>query len=141
MNLHRYAGGCHCGNIRLEFVSTRSPGEFRPRACDCSFCRKHGAAYVSDPRGKLSVTIGDRRELSTYRQGSGSAELLICGKCGVLPLVVFAEADRRYATVNANAIDNSEAFGEAVVVSPQKLGADEKRARWKELWFADVSFA
>ena len=141
MTFHRYSGGCHCRNIQFEFQSTRALGEFRPRSCDCSFCRKHGAAYVSDPEGKLSISIRDRRELTTYRQGSASAEMLICGKCGVLAAVVYTEGERRYATVNGNAIEGSEAFGEEVPVSPWKLGADEKRARWKELWFADVSIA
>ena len=138
MTFHRYRGGCHCGNIQFEFQSTRPLGEFRPRVCDCSFCSKHGAAYVSEPKGKLAITIQDRRELNSYRQGSGSAEMLICRKCGVLAAVVYSEDGRLYATVNGKAMENSKAFGQEVPVSPWKLGADDKRARWKELWFADV---
>jgi len=55
--------------------------------------------------------------------------------------VVYAEGARLYAAVNSKAMEKGEAFGEAVSVSPWKLGAHEKRARWKELWFADVSIA
>lgn len=141
MTSHRYSGGCHCGNIQLEFQSTRPPGEFRPRSCDCTFCLKHGATYIADPRSKLVITVREHDELNRYRQGSESAEFLICRKCGVLAAVVYSEDARLYASVNGKAIDKGEAFGQDVPVSPWKLGADEKRARWKELWFADVSIA
>ena len=141
MTFHRYSGGCHCGNISLEFQSTLPPSEFRPRSCDCSFCRKHGATYVSDPKGKLIITVQDRRELNSYRQGSESAEFLMCRKCGVLAAVVYSADERLYATVNGKAIENSESFGQEAPVAPWKLGTDEKRARWKEMWFADVSIA
>ncbi len=139
MTFHRYSGGCHCGNIQLEFQSTRSLSEFRPRTCDCSFCSKHGAAYVSDPKGKLIITIQDRRELNSYRQGSASAEFLICKKCGVLAAVVYSEDERLYATLNGKVIATREVFGQEVPVSPWELAIDEKRARWKQVWFADVS--
>ena len=64
--------------------------------------------------------------------------MLICRKCGVLAAVVYSEDGRLYATANGKAMENSEAFGQEMPVSPWKLGADDKRARWKELWFADV---
>jgi len=139
MTLHRHSGACHCGNIQIEFQSTRLLGEFQPRSCDCSFCSKHGAIYVSDPKGKLVITVRDRGQLNTYRQGSASAEFLMCAKCGVLAAVVYAEGERLYATVNGKAIENSEALGEEIRVSPWKLGADEKKGRWKDTWFADVT--
>ncbi len=139
MTLHRHSGACHCGNIQIEIHSTRLLGEIQPRSCDCSFCSKHGAIYVSDPKGKLAITVRDRSKLNTYRQGSASAEFLMCAKCGVLAAVVYAEGERLYATVNGKALENSEALGEEVRVSPWKLGADEKKARWKDIWFANVS--
>ncbi len=63
----------------------------------------------------------------------------MCAKCGVLAAVVYAEGERLYATVNGKAIENSEALGEEIRVSPWKLGADEKKGRWKDTWFADVT--
>src|SRR5215470_12760430 len=82
MTSRRYRGTCHCGNIQLEFESTRPPDKFRPRSCDCSFCVEQGAQYVSDPQGKLIITVREDHELNRYRQGSESAEFLICRKCG-----------------------------------------------------------
>lgn len=141
MTLHRYSGACHCGNIQIAFQSTRLLGDLQPRSCDCSFCRKHGASYVSDPKGKLVITVQDRSLLSSYRQGSASAEFLICAKCGVLAAVIYAEGERLYAAVNGKTIENSEALGQEVRVSPWKLGTDERSARWKDIWFAQVSVA
>src|SRR5690348_18095264 len=60
------------------------PGSYHPRACDCDFCRKNAAAYVSDPQGSLGIRVQDARCLGNYRQGSGVAECIFCAKCGVL---------------------------------------------------------
>jgi len=53
-------GGCHCGKVRVELTTSIRPGDFRPRACDCSFCTKHGAAYVSDPAGRCASPVRAR---------------------------------------------------------------------------------
>lgn len=137
--MHEHRGGCHCGNLRITLRTRRPPGELQPRACDCTFCRKHRAAWVSDPAGKLHVRVGDAARLSRYSQGSGSAQLLICSACGVLVAAVYQGEERLYGTVNAWALEASEELGEPVPVSPQRLSAPEKRARWQTLWFADVS--
>lgn len=47
---------------------------YHPRACDCDFCRKHGAAYISDPQGAVRIQVKDAQQLGRYRQGSGIAE-------------------------------------------------------------------
>ena len=68
------SGGCHCGNIGVELQLTRAPDSYSPRACGCDFCRKHGAAYVSDPDGALHMRIADPAQAGRYRQGSGQAD-------------------------------------------------------------------
>jgi hypothetical protein len=35
-----------------------------PRACDCDFCRKHGAAYVNAKAVDTAVTFGSERAVS-----------------------------------------------------------------------------
>jgi hypothetical protein len=132
-------GGCHCGNIRVELQLTRAPGTYRPRACDCSFCLKHGAAYISDPLGTLRLTIRDEREATRYAQGSGQAQLLLCSTCGVLVSPLFSDGGRLYAAVNVNALENAAAFGMPQPASPQTLSAGDKVKRWRELWFSDVT--
>ena len=137
--MHRLSGGCHCGNIRIELALTRSAGSYNPRACDCDFCRRHRAAYVSDPQGSLVIRIRKEAETSRYAQGSGQAELLLCRNCGVLVSPLFSHGGRIYGTVNVNAVEGNAAFGARQPVSPQTLSPEDKAQRWKTLWFSDVT--
>jgi hypothetical protein len=105
------SGGCHCGNLRLQVQLTRVPGEYSPRSCDCDFCRKHGAAWLSDPQGSLRISVRDARQLGKYAQGSGTAELLLCRQCGVLVGACLSSA----------------------------VSVADKVRRWQQLWFSDVS--
>jgi len=139
MAMIKLKGGCHCGNIQLEVGLSRLPAEYNPRACDCDFCMKHGAAYLSDPDGSLSIRVKDGRLLGRYRQGSGQAEFLLCSNCGVLVAVSYQEAGQTIAAVNSLVIEDAR-FGEKTAVSPKKLGRDEKTKRWKDIWFRNVGF-
>ncbi|HKD55322.1 MAG TPA: hypothetical protein VKB72_13985, partial [Steroidobacteraceae bacterium] len=134
------SGGCHCGNLRLQVGLTGEPGQYSPRACDCDFCRKHGAAWLSDPKGSLRISVRNARELGKYAQGSGTAELLLCRHCGVLVGACLTGAGGRlYGAVNAQAVECATPFAAAQSVSPQHLSADEKVQRWQQLWFSDVT--
>jgi hypothetical protein len=137
--MHRVSGGCHCGNIVVELELTQPPASYRPRACDCEFCRKHGAAYVSDPAGALRIRVKDPGQTGRYRQGSGTAELLLCRHCGVLVAPLYSHAGRLHAAVNAQVIDIATHFGASQPVSPRTLSAGEKVQRWQDLWFSNVS--
>jgi hypothetical protein len=139
-SLHKLSGGCHCGNLRLEMALSRAPDSYAPRVCDCDFCVKHAAAYISDPQGSLSLKVDDASRLARYRQGSGQAEFLLCTGCGVLAAVVYEEAGRRYGAANVRAFQG-EPFGAAQAVSPKQLGPDEKTSRWQTVWFPEVSLS
>lgn len=139
--MHKLSGGCHCGGLLVELELAHAPESYEPRACDCDFCTKHAAAYVSDPQGAVSFRIGDVRQAAWYRQGSGQAEFLTCGVCGVLVGVIYRQGERRRAAVNAKAIEGGRGFGKERQVSPKTLSADEKVSRWQEVWFSRVSVA
>ena len=130
-------GGCHCGSLALAFSTALEPMQTTPRACDCSFCRAHGAAWVSDPGGHLAIHHRPER-LPTYRQGSLTAQFVVCNDCGVLVAVVFDDGDRRYAAVNVRCLDARDAFAAPVPASPQALSKEQKEARWRQAWIADV---
>jgi hypothetical protein len=133
------SGSCHCGRVRVSLETTRAASDYSPRACDCSFCRKHGAAWLSDPQGALRVHAHDSGDLRIYRQGSDTADMLLCAHCGVLVAVVFVHSDGLFGAVNAGCLDDV-ALGASVVVSPQRLSAAEKIERWRMLWArAEVS--
>jgi len=131
-------GSCHCGCLQVEFATRLSPSGINPRACDCSFCRKHGAAYISAPGGRLRIVASSATDLLTYRQGSEAARFQLCGRCGVLVAVTYAQADRLFGAVNAGCLDASIALGPRVAASPQLLGPEQKIGRWLQLWVPDV---
>jgi hypothetical protein len=132
-------GGCHCGNLRIEMTLSRPPGSYQPRACDCDFCRMHGAAYVSDPKGALSLRIKAARDRGSYRQGSGQADLVYCRQCGVLVGALYGDAGRVYATINSRIIEGPTPFGAEQTASPKGLSGEQKSTRWRDIWFSDVN--
>ena len=129
-----HEGGCHCGSLRWKFATATAIADLLPRACDCDYCTRHRAAWVSDPAARLWIHAG-AATLGRYRQGSGQAEFLLCRDCGVLVAVTARGDDGRLlGAVNRNAFDQREAFVAGTVVSPQRLAAQAKLERWSQLW-------
>lgn len=131
-------GSCHCGNLSLSFFTTLPPTSFNPRACDCSFCSKHAAMYVSDPSGRLIINVRDSNGLGKYQQGSQTIDLIFCRNCGVLVAAICEKEGTILGTINARCLDEYEGFGEPVVVSPQTLSKEEKTTRWDAIWIKEV---
>jgi len=75
-------GQCQCGAVRLELAATRGPAELPVRVCACSFCRRVGARYTSDPAGRVELAAA-AADLGRYRFGLGLADFLFCARCGV----------------------------------------------------------
>jgi hypothetical protein len=136
-SMHTVTGGCYCGNVLLHIRLPRPPKAYNPRACDCGFCRKHGAAYISDRSGSLEIAIGTATDRGSYRQGSEAADFLFCRRCGVLIGVTCEIDGRLYGAVNVRSLDPA-AFGPEQSVSPKQLAATEKLQRWQGVWFPDV---
>lgn len=133
-------GSCRCENLSVQLVLSRAPETYAPRSCDCDFCRKHGAAYLSDPEGSLRLRIRSERACERYRQGDGMAECLICTDCGVYVAALYADAEGfLYGTVNVRVLSGTPRFAPWQSVSPKKLSAEDKVKRWKQLWFSDVT--
>lgn len=128
-------GGCHCGNVRLSVTLSGTPETYSPRACDCDFCCKHRASYLSDPHGSLQFSVRDEHKLGRYQQTpGGAATFLHCVQCGVLVGVVHES----FGAVNSAVVEDVT-FGPAVVVSPKHLTPEERLQRWKSVWFPNVS--
>jgi len=136
----RIDGGCHCGNIRFVFdwpeAATTIPG----RACGCTFCCKHGAAYTSHPRGRLEVTIADPEQVHDYRFGTGTADFMICRTCGVVPVVTSAIDGTLYAVVSVNAFESADrADVEVAAADFEGEATDDRLARRRRNWIGDVT--
>ena len=131
-------GGCHCSKVQVEFTTSLDLGGTNPRACDCSFCQKHGAAYISDPSGTLRIIAAEPGALHSYRQGSELARFQLCGQCGVLVAVIFEHNGNTYGAVNVGCLDERSLLGVSVPASPQQLSPQEKISRWLQVWVPRV---
>jgi hypothetical protein len=132
-------GGCHCRQLAVEFSTTQDPAAINPRVCDCSFCHKHGASYISDPAGKLSVSGSSTGSLREEKQGTHTARFLLCNQCGVLVAVIYRYDSRIFGAVNAGCLDRDTGLGNSMPASLQQLTQEEKVSRWLKLWVPDVT--
>lgn len=131
-------GSCHCGNIRMQAELPEPMGTYSPRACDCDFCEKHGASYVTDPQGKLKIKVRDPQLLRYYHQGDENADFMVCMNCGVLAGVTYQYAGVIYGAINSRVIEGRENFAPTTRVSPKTLDEEVKLKRWREIWFPHV---
>ena len=67
-------------------------------------CRRHGASYISDPDASLELRYRDPSLLSIYRFGHGTAQWIICARCGVLTAVLCEIDDRLRAVVRVQSM-------------------------------------
>jgi hypothetical protein len=105
MTTHKLAGHCHCDQITFEFTSSIPPEQLQVRACQCSFCRQHGARTVSDPAGAVRIVLKNIEGVSYYQFGQQTAEFLVCSRCGVYVAARLRDNERVFAVVNANTLD------------------------------------
>jgi len=65
-----YTGGCHCGDLAIEYKTALQPGNWPLRECQCSFAE--------------STPCSVRRTLMA-KHSSWRAILLLCGDIASLP--------------------------------------------------------
>jgi hypothetical protein len=138
----RHEGGCHCGAIRLVYESDVPPEAAEIRACQCDFCRRHASRAVSDPAGRVTLRLRDEGAVQRYRFGLGTADYLLCGRCGVYVAAVMEEEGRAWSVVILNALDDAGRFTRPPV--PADFSAESREARigrrrqrWTPAAFAD----
>lgn len=128
-------GRCHCGNIAFSLRWEPDPQDIPARACDCTFCTRHGNAWTSHPEGRLQVRVADPAAVSRYTFGTQSADFHVCMHCGVVPLVTSTIDGHVHAVVNVNTFENVDpallrpipvSFGEEAV----EVRLDRRRQRW-----------
>jgi hypothetical protein len=81
--LRTFEGGCHCGALGFSFHTALPVTQWSVRACQCRFCRAHGALTASDPSGRLAFHVKQGEALERYRFGLMTADFLLCRRCGV----------------------------------------------------------
>jgi hypothetical protein len=104
MAKHAFEGRCHCGNVEYTFDASAALEVLGLRACQCSFCRAHGARTISDPNGTVQLRVADETKLTRYRFGLKTADFLLCTQCGVYLGALMSEAGHSWMTINANTL-------------------------------------
>lgn len=131
----RHEGGCHCGAIRIVYESKIPAEEAMLRACQCDFCRRHGALAVSDPDGRAIIDIKDESTVRRYRFGLRTADYLVCGRCGVYVAAVMEAEGGAHAVVMVRALDDAKRFSKpARPVDFDDEAPDERMARRRRTW-------
>jgi len=100
-----YRGQCHCGAVGFEFRTSIATADWSVRACQCSFCLKHGGVYTSDPAGSVRFAHEDPSFLSRYRFGHKTADFVFCGRCGGYLGAVTEEGGQALMVINLRALD------------------------------------
>jgi hypothetical protein len=132
---YRLSGACHCGTIGLELALPRPPEEEVVGACQCSFCRKHNARTVSDPRASARLVVHDPAELQRYRFGLSASEVVLCRRCGVYVAMLMREGDKAWTTINIDALDERARF--TGLAEPRDFSGEAlegRRERRKARW-------
>ena len=134
MTARAFEGRCHCGAIGFTYRTAVPPGEWTVRACQCDFCRGHGARTTTDAKAAVSFRIADSSKLTRYRFGTGTSDFLICGGCGVYLGAVLTSGGRQFATLNVNTIRPAPDVPEPQPVSYDGESPDQRRTRREERW-------
>jgi hypothetical protein len=129
-----FEGRCHCGALRFELRTARPPDQWAVRACQCSFCRSHGARTTSDPEGSVRFIITDNAKLNRYRFATRSADFYVCRDCGVYVATVLTSARGQFATLNVNALSSPVDVPVAAAISYEGESAEQKLARREQKW-------
>lgn len=133
--MHDHHGGCHCGNLRWTLRTGFALHELPAHACQCSFCRRHGALSSSDPEGEVRFTIADTSAIMRYRFERATADFLICARCGVYVGAQMEDAGRYYAIVNLCTLENAAAV--EYIAQPMDYSGEDsvsRRARRAKGW-------
>ena len=127
----KYDGVCHCGDIRVSLETALAAPPLR--ACQCSFCRRHGAKTTSDPAGALAIELA--APINVYKFGARVADVIVCAKCGCYIASSIESPAGRVATLNVvGAGIGVLAAGEAQAISYNEETPAAKRARRLAKW-------
>lgn len=139
--MQTYHGRCHCGALEYELRTPHAPDAWPIRACQCSFCRAHGARTTSDPAAIVRFVIPDENRLQRYRFASKTAEIYVCRNCGTCLASVIESAKGRFATLNVNALVPQPAVAAATPMDYDDETPAQRLARREQKWTPVVEIA
>ena len=131
---HEYRGSCHCGAIRATLWATRPAQDLQVRACQCSFCARHGAMTVSDPAGHAVIEI-ERAHLQRYQFATRTGVSLLCARCGMYAGVMLQDGAKTWSVLNVRGLAMAafkDRVAEPVVYDGESAHARiaRRKAKW-----------
>jgi hypothetical protein len=128
------SGQCHCGAVSARLETAVPVGELPFRACQCGFCRRHGAATTSHPQARITIAAAPSA-YRTYRFGQRLSNVLLCEDCGVYVGSLIETDEGPFAILNVRGLDLPGFEGR----TPQSKTYDDetpeaRTARRKALW-------
>lgn len=134
-DMKAFEASCHCGRQQLVYYTSTEVAGWKVRACQCTFCRRHGAQTTRDPRARVVLRL-DESAISRYRFGMNTTDFLLCTECGSYMGAVIEQAGREYMTINTcNFSDDVRALlprAEPVVYDNEPV--DERIRRRIDAW-------
>ncbi len=133
------SGRCQCGNISFTLDWLPDPVAIPARACSCSFCIAHSAAWTACPSGKLTVQIERPSQVMRHSFATETAQFHICERCGDVPVVTSRIDGRLYAVINTNMLQGSATT--LLQHEPASFDGESVAARLdrrRRHWIADV---
>jgi hypothetical protein len=129
--MSRLHGQCHCGAVRVEIEGVAA-ADLPLRACQCGFCRRHGAVSTSHPDATITFTSA---RLTHYRFGQRRSDFLICAACGCYVGAAAQIDGGWYAILNVRGVDLPGFDGRhAEPMTYDDETPDERAARRKTRW-------
>ena len=98
----KIAGGCHCRKVRFE---AEVPDRVEVLDCNCSICAATRFRHLIVPHVDFRLLCG-AGALVSYRFGTGAADHLFCGTCGVKSFYRPRSHPEAWS-VNLNAVDDA----------------------------------
>jgi hypothetical protein len=134
MNTIEYLARCHCGALTARYRTAIPPADWSVRACQCSFCRSHGALTTSDPEGLLEFRSANPTQVQRYRFGERTAEFLICRECGVYVGVQMVTDRGRFGVLNVLTLRPLLVLSAAEPMDYGAESAEGRRLRRESRW-------
>lgn len=103
MSHHEFEGACHCGAIHARIGMPQPREALQVRSCQCAFCIRQASRTISDPAGRVELTI-DGDHLGRYRFGTRTIDILLCTRCGAYAGAITGEDDNAWTTLNTRGL-------------------------------------
>jgi hypothetical protein len=130
-----YSARCHCGSLAAIYHTAILPSAWPVRACQCDFCRSHGALSTSDPQGSLAFQAQNTADIQRYRFGGRTTDFLLCRECGVYVGAQIKSEKGRFGILNVATLRPFPS--ELPITQPMNYSAEapeEKRSRREARW-------